>query len=454
MEDLRDVVHPSASSAPEHGEPLEGEFWRAIPGYADVSEEQFSSYRWQSTHCVRSSSQLRQTVADRASPSFFADVDAGLSIAPMAMRLTPYIVSLIDWSDALNDPIRRQFIPLASEARPDHPAMVNDPLEESADSPVTGLVHRYRDRALLFAVDTCPVYCRYCTRAYAVGPDTPRPSLIKLDLGPRPEAWTERLAYIHEHPELEDIVVSGGDTYNLSAAQITWLGERLLNIPHVRRLRFATKGPAVLPQRLRSDDPWFRAIVGVVDRGRTMGKHVALHTHFNHPREITEPTRHAMTRLFRAGVTLRNQSVLLRGVNDDPATMQSLVRQLANVNVEPYYVFVHDMVAGLEALRTTVHDAVALEKRVRGDVAGFHTPTFVVDTLGGGGKRDVHSFEVYDRLHGVAVYHAPTVKPGRALYAFDPLDSLPPEGRERWSDPAEHHAILAEVTAKANLPLE
>ena len=446
MEELR--------GADPHREPLEGEFWRSIPGYADVSAEQFSSYRWQSTHCVRSSSELRQTVGERASTSFFADVDAGLSIAPMAMRLTPYIISLIDWNDALADPIRRQFIPLASEARPDHPAMVNDPLGESADSPVSGLVHRYRDRALFFALDTCPVYCRYCTRAYAVGPDTPRPSLVKLDLGLRRDAWTDRLAYIEGHPELEDIVVSGGDTYNLPAAQVTWLGDRLLDIPHVRRIRFATKGPAVLPQRLLGDDPWLHALVGVVDRGRTMGKHVALHMHFNHPREITKPTRQAMMRLFGAGVTLRNQSVLLRGVNDDFPTMQALVRLLAQINVEPYYVFLHDMVAGLEALRTTVHEAVGLEKRIRGDVAGFHTPAFVVDTLGGGGKRDVHSFEVYDRLHGVAVYEAPALEPGRALYAFDPLDSLPPEGRRRWSDPSEHRAILAEVTARTDLSMD
>jgi lysine 2,3-aminomutase len=426
-----------------------GEPWRRIPAYAHVSAEEFASHQWQSTHCVRDPSELGRVVGELVAPGFLADVRAGMAIAPMAVRLTPHVVSLIDWAAAERDPIRRQFVPLGSEARPDHPALVNDPLAETRDSPLPGLVHRYRDRVLLLALDTCPVYCRYCTRAYAVGPATPREASVKLDLGSGRESWAARLQYIAGHPELEDVVISGGDAYNLAAARITELGHQLLGIPHVRRLRFATKGPVVLPQRLLGDDPWLRALVGVVQAGRAMGKPVSLHTHFNHPREITETTQRAMARLFAAGVVTRNQSVLLRGVNDDPDTMKTLVRRLAHINVEPYYVFVADMVPGLEGLRTAVHEAVALEKHVRGDVAGFNMPTFVVDTLGGGGKRDVHSYEVYERRFGVAVYQAPAVAPGRLLYTLDPIDSLPPEGQRRWSDPAEHRAILAEVAARA-----
>jgi lysine 2,3-aminomutase len=445
---------PPLPSAPDpeanaHRDLLGGEPWRSIPAYAHVSAEEFASYRWQSSHSVREG-QLRRIVGDLVSPAFLADVDAGMAIAPMAVRLTPYVVSLIDWANAERDPIRRQFLPLASEARPDHPALVDDPLGETRDSPVPGLVHRYRDRVLLLALGTCPVYCRYCTRAYAVGPEIPGASLVKLDLGTGRESWALRLDYIEAHPELEDVVISGGDTYNLSAARLTELGDRLLAIPHVRRLRFATKGPVVLPQRLLGDDPWLAALVGVVERGRAMGKQVALHTHFNHPREITETTRQAMARLFSAGVVTRNQSVLLRGVNDDPTTMKTLVRRLAHVNVEPYYVFLPDMIPGLEGLRVTVQAASALEKHVRGDVAGFNTPAFVVDTIGGGGKRDVHSHELYDRQHGIAVYHAPAVAPGRAFYYLDPLDSLPPEGRRRWSEPGQPRAILDEVLSRVS----
>jgi len=438
---------PPASDpdALEHRDLLGGEPWRSIPAYAHVTAAEFSSYQWQSTHSVRNLDELRRTVGALVDPTLLADVDAGMAIAPMAMRLTPHIVSLIDWAHAGSDPLRRQFVPLGSEARPDHPALVDDPLAESHDSPVPGLVHRYRDRVLLLALDTCPVYCRYCTRAYAVGPATPRETPVKLDLGTGSEAWALRLQYIEAHPELEDVVISGGDAYNLSATRITELGNRLLAIPHVRRLRFATKGPVVLPQRLLGDDPWLAALVGVVERGRALGKPVAVHTHFNHPREITETTQRALARLFAAGVVVRNQSVLLRGVNDDVGTMKLLVRRLAHINVEPYYVFLSDMIPGLEALRTTVHEAIALEKHVRGDVAGFNTPTFVVDTIGGGGKRDVHSYEVYERRLGVAVYQAPAVAPERTFYYLDPIDSLPPEGQRRWSEPAEHRAILAEV---------
>jgi lysine 2,3-aminomutase len=451
MPDHSTPALPAAADpeALEHRDLRGGEPWRSIPAYAHVSAEEFSSYQWQSIHCVRNLDELQATVGALVSPAFLADVHVGMALAPMAVRLTPYIVSLIDWANAEADPLRRQFVPLGSEVRPDHPALVDDPLAESRDSPVPGLVHRYRDRVLLLALDTCPVYCRYCTRAYAVGPATPRESLVKLDLGSGRESWALRLQYIAAHPELEDVVISGGDAYNLSAARITELGNQLLAIPHVRRLRFATKGPVVLPQRLLGDDPWLGALVGVVERGRAMQKQVAVHTHFNHPREITEVTERALARLFAAGVVTRNQSVLLRGVNDDLGTMKTLVRRLAYIHVEPYYVFLSDMIPGLEGLRTPVHEAIALEKHVRGDVAGFNTPTFVVDTIGGGGKRDVHSYEVYDRRFGVAVYHAPAVAPGRTFYYLDPIDSLPPEGQERWRDPEEHRAILAEVLTRA-----
>jgi len=214
-------------------------------------------------------------------------------------------------------------------------------------------------------------------------------------------------------------------------------------------MRFATKGPAVMPQKVLSDDDWFEALTEVVARGRELAKDVVLHTHFNHPNEITAITKKAMDRLFAAGVTVRNQTVLQRGVNDDVETMQLLVKRLGYVNVQPYYVYVHDMVKGVEELRTTVEKAVSLEKNVRGVTAGFNTPVFVVDAPGGGGKRDAHSFEHYDRTTGVSVYTAPSVKPGRYFLYFDPIHLLPEAGQVRWKDPAEHNKILQEALDKA-----
>jgi lysine 2,3-aminomutase len=174
-------------------------------------------------------------------------------------------------------------------------------------------------------------------------------------------------------------------------------------------------------------------------------KEVVLHTHFNHPNEVTGITRDAMLRLFERGITVRNQSVMIRNVNDSRETMKLLVRRLGHIHVHPYYVYVHDMVKGAEELRTTVQTAIDIEKYVRGSTAGFNTPTFVVDAPGGGGKRVCHSYEYYNRTTGVSVYKAPSVKPGQPFLYFDPVNQLPEEGRQRWADPKEHEAMVEEA---------
>ncbi len=301
--------------------------------------------------------------------------------------------------------MRTQFIPLASQRLPDHPMLEMDSLHERVDMPVQGLTHRYPDKALFLALDSCPVYCRFCTRSYAVGLDTEEVTKFKLRVNN--ERWETSFEYIASRPELEDIVVSGGDVYQLRPEQITLIGESLLAIPHVRRFRYASKGLAVMPQKILTDDPWLDALTAVVDKGRKMHKEVVLHTHFNHPNEITAITRRATNRLMERGITVRNQSVLQRHVNDTPRIMILLARRLAYLNVHPYYVYVHDLVKGVEDLRTTVGTALHIEKHLRGATAGFNTPTFVVDAPGGGGKRDAHSFEHYDRVTGVSTTRRP-----------------------------------------------
>jgi len=210
---------------------------------------------------------------------------------------------------------------------------------------------------------------------------------------------------------------------------------------NIRRMRFATKGPAVMPQKILTDEAWTDALTRIVDKGRKLHKEVVLHTHFNHPNEITGITEDAMNKLFERGITVRNQSVLQRGVNDDKDVMKALVKRLGHVNVHPYYVYQHDLVQGVEDLRTTVQTALDIEKYVRGSTAGFNTPTFVVDAPGGGGKRDAHSYEYYDRASGISVYTAPSVKKGFFLY-FDPIDTLPVDYQRRWSDPKEAQAMV------------
>jgi lysine 2,3-aminomutase len=423
-----------------HKKFLDGPFWQRIPAYAKISEEQFLDHRWQAKSSITNVQKLLAAVQDLVTPEFYQDAEEGFRHAPMSVRISPYLLSLIDWTDPYRDPLRRQFIPLASSLLPDHPKLGLDSLGEMADAPVPGLTHRYTDKALFLPLDTCPVYCRFCTRSYAVGIDTDEVEKVQLNVNA--ERWAQAMAYIASRPELEDIVISGGDAYNLRATQITQIGMALLDMPNVRRMRFATKGPAVMPQKILTDKEWVDALTQVVERGRSLHKAVVLHTHFNHPNEITAITQRAMNVLFERGITVRNQSVLQRGVNDDVDAMKLLVKRLGHMNVQPYYVYMHDLVKGVEDLRTTLQTAIDLEKHVRGSTAGFHTPTFVCDAPGGGGKRDVHSYEHYDRITGISVFMAPSVKPGRYFTYFDPVDALPAKGRARWADPRQHQKMI------------
>jgi len=438
---------PVAPTSLSHRELLGGYFWRRIPAYANVGEAEFLDHKWQAKHSITNIGKLLAALEGLVSEGFIADAQRGFERAPMSVRVSPYLLSLIDWSNPERDPLRLQFIPLASRLLPDHPRLDLDSLHERADMPVPGLTHRYVDKALFLALDTCPVYCRFCTRSYAVGIDTEEVSKFQLKVNA--ERWQRTFDYIRSRPELEDIVISGGDSFQLRPEQITQIGETLLSIDHVRRMRYATKGPAVMPQKILTDDAWTDALTNVVEHGRKLHKEVVLHTHFNHPREITAITKAAMDKLFERGITVRNQSVLQRQVNDSVETMTLLCRRLGYVNVHPYYIYMHDLVKGVEDLRTTLETGLAIEKGIRGATAGFNTPTLVVDAPGGGGKRDAHSYEHYDRTTGVSVFEAPAVHSGEMYFYFDPIQLLPPEGRARWADPAQHQKMVEEARAAA-----
>ncbi|MEP6672248.1 MAG: KamA family radical SAM protein [Chthoniobacter sp.] len=431
---------PSRAFLSDHRALRRDEFWRGVPAYAKVSAEEFRTHTFQNKHTVTNPRQLQETLGALAPEGFYADLEAALAHAPMALRISPYLLGLIDWSDPLRDPIRTQFLPLRSQQEPDHPMLQFDSLHEQEDSPVPGLTHRYRDKALFLPQLSCPVYCRFCTRSYAVGSDAP--GVAKLALKTSLARWEQAFTYIANQPDLEDIVISGGDSYNLKADHLQLIGERLLKMPNIRRIRYATKGLCVLPQKILSDHAWTDALTRVVELGRSLHKDVVVHTHFNHPAEITGITQDAMDVLVERGIHVRCQTVLQRTVNDDPATMTLLARRLSYVNIHPYYVYMHDMVPGVEDLRTPLSAAQSLEKHVRGATAGFNTPSFVLDAPGGGGKRDVHSPERYDSATGVSVFASPSVKPGKKFLYFDPLHALDEDHRQRWAIPAERRAMI------------
>ncbi|CAG8983413.1 hypothetical protein HYALB_00000581 [Hymenoscyphus albidus] len=350
-----------------------------------------------------SKSNIQQVITQN---DFIEDVENGVQKAPMSIRLTPHILSVINWEEPFTDPLIRQFVPLGSRLLPDHPELRLDSLDETTDSSVKGLIHRYPDKAVFLATSVCPVYCRYCTRSYSTGVDTA--SVSKVRFLPIMKRWEPIFEYIEKTTKLNDILVSGGDSYSLSPEQLLAIGRRLLDLPHILRIRFASKGLAVCPSRLVDpDDRWAEALIQLSREGREIGKSVSLHTHFNHPNEITWVTEAAASRLFREGVQVRNQTVLLNGVNSDVKTMTQLIRRLAALNIQPYYVFQHDLVCGVEDLRTPLSTILSLESQIRGTIAGFMMPNFMVTLPGGGGKRLACSYESYDRATGRSLFRAP-----------------------------------------------
>ncbi len=425
--------------------------WTKFKIWESVSPAEFEDSAWQDRNAVTRLAQLKAALDGMVSSRVVEEIEAGLSKTGMSIRLNPYVLSLIDWSNAETDPIRRQFLPMRCEQEDDHPCLEIDSLAEREHSPVTSIVHRYPDKVLFLVTSVCPVYCQYCTRSYAVGQDTP---LIVKDHVTSAQNWLPALDYIRSHTQIEDVVVSGGDLARLKPAHVRSLGNALLDIAHVQRIRLATKVLSVQPMKLLSDHEWRGAVLELVARARSMFKDVCVHTHFNHPNEVTPVAEAAMRRLHEHGVFVRNQAVLLRGVNDDAGTLRSLIKRLGRINIHPYYVYLCDMVKATEHFRVPLRTAQRLEKEVRGTTAGFNTPLFIVDTPSG--KRDVHSAEFHDTEYGVSGFVSPAVADGQMRYYFDPIRSLGHAAARAWMMPEARRSIMALVGAKVQpsmLPL-
>ncbi len=436
-------------SAIEHRNFRNDDFWKEIPGWSSVTRGEFADHRWQTKNSVKKVDQVQKLLGARLSPEVYQDMLDGQKKTPMNIRITPYIFSLIDWDDPMNDPLRKQFLPLGSQFLPDHPFYLEDSLSEDVDSPIAMLTHRYPDKVLFLPTTICPVYCSYCTRSRLIGGSTD--SIEKETYGANQKKWDDVFDYLRRSPLVEDVVISGGDAFMLTAKQIQYIGESLIQIPHIRRIRFATKGIAIFPQKILTDDEWVEAISNVQKLGRAFGKQVVIHTHFSSHREITKWSQMAMDRLFSEGFIVRNQAVLQDGVNNKIEDMIKLTRQVSYINIQPYYVYMHDMVPGCEHFRTTIKEGEELEKAVRGTTAGFNTPTFICDLPGGGGKRHVASYEYYDQEHGISVWTAPNVKPGQVFTYFDPIHKLSEAAQKRWAIEGEREVMVKEAKKKAGL---
>ncbi len=298
-----------------------------------------------------------------------------------ALSISPAMASLIDPSDP-NDPIARQFVPDAAELTVTAEERA-DPIGDHPHSPVPGIVHRYPDRVLLKAVHVCPVYCRFCFRREMVGPN----GLGTLT----PEDLEAALAYIADHSEIWEVILTGGDPLVLSPRRLHDIMERLAAIDHVKIVRIHTRVPVVEPERISSE---------LVAALKASGKTVYVALHANHPRELTDTARQACARLVDAGIPMVSQSVLLRGVNDDPGTLAALMRAFVEARIKPYYLHHPDLAPGTSHFRLPISEGRRLVAGMRGRLSGLAQPTYVLDIPGGHGKAAIDGGAVEDRGDG------------------------------------------------------
>lgn len=294
--------------------------------------------------------------------------DLSAVVARYPMRITPYYLGLIEQP---GDPIWRQCVPDPAELA--DLSQSPDPLDEERLSPVPGLIHRYPDRVVWIVSSACAVYCRFCMRKRGVGCQ---------DMAPAPRK--DAIEYIAARPEIRDVILSGGDPLLLADDRLDEILAALRRIPHVEIIRIGTRVPVTLPERITAK------LVKMLK-----GHHpVYVNTHFNHPREITPHSARACARLADAGIPLGNQTVLLKGVNDDPQVMRTLMQRLLAIRVRPYYIHQMDLVQGTAHFRTPVAQGVAVLEALRGHTSGLAVPHYVIDLPGGKGKVEVPSGRV------------------------------------------------------------
>jgi len=324
------------------------------------NSEKWSDWRWQMSNRIRKVKDLQRIFPDNA----YRDAIEPVTVKyPMA--ITPYYASLIRAIDN-RDPILQMAIP-RSEELSDPEFLSSDPLEEHDDMPVPGLVHRYPDRALLIATTTCSMYCRHCTRKRVAG-------CRETSITPR--RLRQVTSYLTLHPEITDVIISGGDPMTMPDEQIEMVLSELRSVPSIQIIRIGTRVPVVLPMRITDK------LVSILKKYHPLW----INTHFNHPFEVTKESQLACLKLADAGIPLGNQSVLLRGINDDPKIMEILLRMLVRIRVRPYYLYQCDIVRGVEHFRTPISKGIEIMEYLRGRVSGLAIPSFVVDAPHGGGK--------------------------------------------------------------------
>ncbi len=328
--------------------------------WRDVTADEWNDWRWQMRNSVRTLEQVSQLI------NLTPDEEQAIRLKPeLRFSITPHFAALMDPDDP-NCPIRRQVVPTMAEFVLDDPDL-EDPLGEDAHMPVPGLVHRYPDRVLVDITDQCVAYCRHCTRRRMVG----------TGMMPAHKSRIEAIAqYFEAHPEVRDVLISGGDGLFLSDDMLDYVLNRFRSIKSVEIIRFGSRIPIFLPQRITD------SMIATLRKYHPIWVNI----HINHPKELTPEVREACAKLADAGIPLGAQTVLMAGINDCVNTMKELVHELVKIRVRPYYLYQCDLSQGIGHFRTPVSVGLSIIEGLRGHTTGFAIPTFVVDAPGGGGK--------------------------------------------------------------------
>jgi KamA family protein len=428
--------------------------WQRLPGWRDVSSADWESVQWQRAHCVKNVAQLRAVYGDLLDDSFYADLERDqVERATMSLLVTPQMINTMAPYDVpttaamIADPVRRYMLPIASDRDPvwpNHPMASRDSLHEQEMWAVEGLTHRYPTKVLAELLATCPQYCGHCTRMDLVGNSTPSVAKHKFVLKPvdRIDAMID---YLRRTPGVRDVVVSGGDVANLPWPRLESFVARLLEVETIRDIRLATKALMGLPQHWLSDE--VRGGMERLARGANeRGVSLAIHTHVNSVQSVTPLVARAARAMLDTGIRdVRNQGVLLRGVNATQADLLDLCFALQDgASILPYYFYMCDMIPGSEHWRVSVAEAQHLQHAILGYLPGFATPRIICD-VPYVGKRWVHQCDEYDRERGVSYwtknyrtsveYDDPDALDRRYSY-YDPISTLPPEGQAWWREHA------------------
>jgi lysine 2,3-aminomutase len=345
-----------------------------------ISLKEWNSWYWQLKNSAKSLTDLQRFFILSKEEWHVHEGKAALPI-----RITPYYLSLMDKNNPL-DPLRRSMIPVTNELTV-MDCEQSDPLGEKNQSPVPQLVHRYPDRALFLVTGSCAAYCRYCTRTHMIA-EKAKTHITR-------NYWNEAIEYIRDTPQIRDVIISGGDPLTLPDASLDFLLNSLFTIPHVEMVRIGTKIPVVLPQRITP------ALVRIFKKYQPLFMNI----HFTHPGELTIETKTACSRLANAGIPLGSQTVLLKGINDDPETMKSLMHGLLKARVRPYYIYQCDPIPGSSHFRTPVDKGLEIIQALRGFTSGLAVPHFVIDSPGGGGKIPMLPNYCQGRRDGMVVLH-------------------------------------------------